>query len=468
MASFYSDYDSRGYRLRLDVSQASQDVTNNKTVVNWTLYMECGNSNFITNNNKITVNINGVAVRNNVSKSISTSQHATCYIDSGQETIPHNADGTKTLSVSASYTPSSSASYMPYYKSLSGSMALTTIPRASSVTATDANVESATSINISRASTNFTHSLSYSFEGLTGTIATGVATSYGWTIPTSFYDKLTDKLSATCTITCKTYSGSTLIGTKTTTCKISVDTEKNTPDVSATIVDTNTSATALTGSNDKLIKYVSNPKVTITSSAKNGATIKSEKVVCGDGKTLTGDGTLEKVESGVFTVSATDGRGITGSEKYTLDIVEYIKLTLNATFYRPAPTTGEVALVFNGNYFNDSFGTTNNTLNVKYRYREKGTETWSSYTALTAVKSGNTYSNGSNPISLGTKFDYQKAYEFEIIATDKIGSVQKEEHHVVAKGKTVFDWGENDFQHNTVVYLMSGNEILDYDVVDEW
>ncbi len=469
MASFYSETDSKGYTLRLDVSQSSQDINKNETVVNWALYIMCGGSYFVTRNNYITVNINGVAVRNNVAIALTTSANSSIYIDGGSLTIPHNADGSKVLSASASFTPSSSASYMPTYKWLSGSMTLTTIPRASTVTATDSYVESATSINIARAATSFTHDLSYSFEGLNGSIATGVATSYGWTIPTSFYEKLTDKLSAICTVTCKTYSGTTLIGTKTTTFKISVDVEKNAPLVSATIVDTNSSSIALTGSNSKLVKYVSNANVEITSTAKNGATIISKKVVCGDGKFLNGNGTLEKIESGEFIVSATDSRGITSSVKYTLGIVNYVKLTINADFYRPAPTTGEVAVIFVGNYFDDSFGEVSNTLNVKFRYRKKDdSATWSDYTSLAVVKSSNTYSNGNNPISLGNGFDYKEIYEFEIIATDKIGEVKKEKPYVVAAGETVYDWGKDDFKHNTVVYLKSGNEILDYDIVDEW
>ena len=44
--------------------------------------------------------------------------------------------------------------------------------------------------------------------------------SYGWEVPTSFYDEIPNNSYGVCTITCKTYSGNTLIGTKTTTFKI--------------------------------------------------------------------------------------------------------------------------------------------------------------------------------------------------------------------------------------------------------
>ena len=70
-------------------------------------------------------------------------------------------------------------------------MTLTTIPRASSVTCADGNIGSSTTININRASSNFTHTLKYSFGTLSGTIVTKTSeTSIGWTIPTSFYAQI--------------------------------------------------------------------------------------------------------------------------------------------------------------------------------------------------------------------------------------------------------------------------------------
>ena len=103
-------------------------------------------------------------------------------------TISHNADGTKTGvyvdgSLNTTFVSGTASGYIN----------LPTIPRASSITATDAYVEAATSINISRATSSFKHKITYSFEGLTGTVAENVDTNCGWTIPASFYDKLITK-----------------------------------------------------------------------------------------------------------------------------------------------------------------------------------------------------------------------------------------------------------------------------------
>ena len=97
---------------------------------------------------------------------------------------------------------------------------------------------------------------------------------------------------------------------------------------------------------------------------------------------------------------------------------------MNSTFYRPEPTTGEITLNLSGNYFNGSFGSTNNSLTVKYRYKESG-GTYGDYQTVTVTITNNTYSLN---LSLGTGFDYKKSYDFEIVTTDKLNTVTKTAH----------------------------------------
>jgi hypothetical protein len=237
------------------------------------------------------------------------------------------------------------------------------------------------------------------------------------------------------------------------------------PTVDATIT-LDSATNTLTGATNRIIKGRTDATISITATAKNGSSITSKSVVCGDGKSLTANGTLYDVESGSFVVSATDSRGVSNSTTKTLTLVEYVNLTLNPTFYRTSPTNNTIALTFTGNYFNDKFGTassTANTLAVKYRYKLSTASSWSSYTTLSNTKSGNTYSNGSSPITLGTSFNYTKQYDFEIVATDKIGSVTKTA--TVVEGIPVFDWGKNDFQFHVPIKQSSGNKVLDFTTV---
>lgn len=360
---------------------------------------------------------NGYINGNWVGSTTSIGKNATVYLGGRTDTYYHNADGTG----SASFSASISSPWGIGTASVSGAITLPTIPRASGVTATSAEIESATSININRASGNFTHTLRYKFGSLTGTIATNVATSYGWTLPTSFYEQIPNAKTGTCTIYCDTYNGGTLLGTSSTTFTVKTNEELCKPEVNTIVEDINKKATALTGSTDSFIKYMSNALITTTSVAKNNSTIKSTSVLCGDGKSGTGGSvTLNKVESANFTVTVTDSRGYSTVVVLQKTLINYVNLTINPTFSRTEPTTGEVELTYNGNYFNGKFGATNNSLTVRYRYKETGTDTWSAYKTLTSTLSGNTYSN---TVSLGTEFDYRKAYNFEIQAIDKLQTV---------------------------------------------
>lgn len=306
-------------------------------------------------------------------------------------------------------------------QSVSGNATVTldTIPRTSSVTCADGNIGSSTTINIVRASDTFTHTLKYHFGTLTGTIVTKTtSTSYGWTIPTTFYSQIPNAKSGRGTITCETYSGDTLIGSSTCPFNALVLEETNKPTITATVVDTNATTTALTGDANKLVKYFSNARVTMTATAKNSATIVSQKVTSGDGKSSTSaTSTLNGIESGTFNLTCTDSRGFVGTNTVTKTMVNYIKLAITSlTIARESSTSDTVKISLKGNYFNASFGSVTNTLTLKWRYRVENGD-WSGYTTITPTKSGNTFSYSG---TLGTNFDYQQAYEFEVYYEDKL------------------------------------------------
>ena len=108
-------------------------------------------------------------------------------------------------------------------------------------------------ITTNRKSSSLTHDLTYSFGGATGTIATGVGDSYKWTVP-DLVSKISGKTSGTCTITCKTKSGSTVIGTKTVTLTLTIP-AKSTPSASAGTVQMGTSVNIYTNRKSSAYKH---------------------------------------------------------------------------------------------------------------------------------------------------------------------------------------------------------------------
>lgn len=431
-------------------SRSSYSVANNTSTISWTLKLVSTNGTISSSASKDwSVTVNGTKYSG--TNTIGMSANTTKTLASGTTTISHNADGTKTFSYS--FSQEIAITYGGTYigsKSGSGTGTLDTIPRASSITCSTANIESVATISISRASNSFTHTLSYSFNGLTGTIATKTSsTSVTWTIPASFYTKIPNATSGTGTITCITYSGTTSIGTNTCSFTVKTDSSKCKPTLSPTVADTNSATTALTGSSDKLIKYYSEASYAIGADAKNSASVKSKSVVCGGVKKTTSPDTFSNVTSNSFKFTVTDSRGYTTTKTITLTMVNYVKLTCNlaASATLAADNTTTISLEISGKYFNGSFGRSNNSLTVQYRYKSENDNYSNWINVSSGNTSGNTYSyNGSI-----TGLDYLKAYTVEARVIDALAT--KNSNSKTVKSIPIFDWGENDFNFNVPVKI---------------
>lgn len=426
--------------------RGSQDIANNRTTIAWSCGLHPGEQ-YYTNAVKMNaVTINGTEVYSGGTYSNITDYKDRTF-DSGTLTIPHNSDGSKSFTISA-------VSGWIYengnYYGASQSFTLPTIPRASSVSCSTANIGSNATITINRASTSFTHTLTYSFGSLSGTIATKTSsTNISWTIPTTFYGQIPNSKSGTGTITCQTYNGSTLIGSKSTSFTATVSESASKPTLSPTASDSNATTTALTGNSSKFIKYYSNASVATGAKARNSATLKSQKITCGAKSITSASGTINAVESGSFTFSATDSRGYTTTQTVNKTLIEYIKLTcsLNAG----APTTAGVAtLKISGNYWDGSFGKVANTLTVQYRYKaQEGS--YGNWTTVTATKSNNTY----NATATISGLNYQTTYVFQARAIDKLATINTDEQ--ARRTTPIFDWSKNDFNVNGTLKVNNKN-----------
>lgn len=426
--------------------RGSQDIANNRTTIAWS----CGlhpEEQYYTNAVRMDpVTINGTKVYSGGTYSDITDYKDRTF-DSGTLTIPHNSDGSKSFTISAvSGWIYSNGNYYGAAKSFT----LPTIPRASSVSCSTANIGSNATITINRASTSFTHTLTYSFGSLSGTIATKTSsTNISWTIPTTFYGQIPNSKSGTGTITCQTYNGSTLIGSKSTSFTATVNESASKPTLSPTVSDSNTTTTALTGDSSKFIKYYSNASVATGAKARNSATLKSQKITCGSKSLTSASGTINAVESGSFTFSATDSRGYTTTQTINKTLIDYIKLT--CSMEAGAPTTAGVAtLKISGNYFNGSFGKVANTLTVQYRYKAQG-GSYSNWTNVTATKSGNTY----NATATISGLDYKTTYVFQARAVDKLATISTDEQ--ARRTTPIFDWSKDDFNVNGTLKVNNKN-----------
>lgn len=317
--------------LSISISQGSQSVANNTTVVSVTAYAKSTNGSYNNNSKSGSITIDGTGY----SFSSSFKKNTTTTLATKSKTVTHNSDGTRTVYASASYTTGVSSGTI----SASGSKTLSTIPRASTMSCPATfTTGTAGTITLSRKSSSFTHTASCSL-GNTGLSATsGIATSLTYTPPTSLFNSsdYAKVKSRTGTITVQTKSGSTSIGSALTQ-SITVNLPENsstkpTCTLSSSISEVGSSYADRYG---VLIAGKSKLKFSCSSSAKLSATVANHyftipgsSATKSDDNVVTTDYLTTSSSEAIFSYYVKDSRGFT-SEKQTLTnpykVVEYTK-----------------------------------------------------------------------------------------------------------------------------------------------
>ena len=438
-------------KYRIETTVNSQNYANNTSNVTVKVFVWRTNTGYTTyGTGTCYCSINGSGNYTNALTSSHKITSSGIYIFSKTLDITHNDDGTKNLNVSAYIEHSQFSS-----SSNSDTFLLPTIPRTSTVSCNSFFIGDSTTINIGKKSSSFTHTVKYVYGTLSGTIATKTAaSSIGWTPDkATFYGQIPNGTTGYGSIICETYSGNTLIGTATTNFNAYAKQEECTPSVSATIIDTNADTIALTGDSTKLIKYLSKPKVTISATPKFSSTIKTKRILWGDGNIASDTATFtDGVTSNNVMVSATDSRGYTTNVNYDLSSkwIEYIKLAFSKiTLSRTESTLSTANIKVSGNYFNGSFGKVSNDFTLKYRYKinESGS-TFTNYIQVDPARTNDTFDYSATLQNI----DYKKEYIFEFVLEDEAMIVYSGEQKL-EKGQAIFRIGED--------YIRANGKMLD-------
>ena len=216
--------------LSFSVYEESASTENNTSRVKYEFYA-CQRTGFTftgTTRNpagRVVVNINGSDV-DSANIGLISNGTGDCY-KQGYVTVPHNSDGTKEMSFSIrmdEVTGNYSGDTWKYgAASVSDTLWLASIPRASSISVTSGSGTKpgggSINLSISRASSAFTHTVTWSYHDLTGTVGTGIGTSATWDVPLSFIEK-SPSADTWMTFVCKTYSNGTEIGSSSCTANI--------------------------------------------------------------------------------------------------------------------------------------------------------------------------------------------------------------------------------------------------------
>lgn len=350
MAEFWSNSD-RGYRIRLWIDQVGKSDASNSSQVRVRLAFVNGAYTFAEYNCSAWVNVDGQRLEWSGRPSVLSANQVIMLIDR-TITVAHNSDGQKTFGLSASF--SGSGGWSPGTLSISGnSFTLTPTQRASSFIGQNVTLGNQMSININRASSNFTHTIRYGFGTRSGTVATSVGTSATWTVPLDFANQIPNGTSAQGTLWCDTYSGSTKIGTSAFVFTVYVPEGMKPTFSGVTLTDTNGVARGLLGGNN-FLQIISNIQVTFNGASGaygskitgyHAEIVNKKMSISSNGGKL---GTMNFNGSATIRASVTDSRGRQSATKdITINVIEYFPPILSFTANRTRENQSIVQIVRN-------------------------------------------------------------------------------------------------------------------------
>ena len=206
---------SGSLHLNIYIEQVSQDVANNSSRVSWKATVDRDGA-YRTwtedNSSALSVWLNGASVYKSNLNFDTSGQEVT--LASGEVTIPHNGDGTKTFAVWASFDPNNG---VHGNITVSVNYTLSNIPRSSSISdnalSGNRQLGSLHTLTIDRKSSSFTHQVWYRVFGSEWIdLGKNHATSVSFVPNTDLARYNTKAKSGTMDICVRTYNGTTQIG----------------------------------------------------------------------------------------------------------------------------------------------------------------------------------------------------------------------------------------------------------------
>ena len=364
--------DSNGLYYQLSWT-ATQSIANNTSTISWTLSAQGYSGGWIAERT-LYVTIDGATVyekSDRVERKVGT-------IKTGTKTITHNSNGSRSFTITlgaAVYGTSVNCKG-------SGTFALNTIGRASTLNVSGGTLGVAQTITADRKVSSFTHTLTWECGSYSGTIATkSTATSWSFTPPLELANTATQLFPAGVLFTLTTYNGSTVVGTSDQTVVMKIPASIK-PACTVNITDP-------TGYSDTYGGYVQNKskmKITVTATPAYGSPITGYSIIA-NGNTYSDN----PATTGIITASgentiigkATDKRNRTGSVTTTINVLAYSSPKITFTMYRCDQDGTEN---MTGSYCKVSYKavitslSNKNSKSIKLRYKKTSDTTYTSRT----------------------------------------------------------------------------------------
>lgn len=407
--------------ISISITQNSQNVTNNtsnvtaKVTAKWTY----GSWNEYNKPGWLTIDGTKYEFSSPFNASGTNSGSQTLFTKTVD--VKHTTDGTKTLSCSASYTSGVSSGTV----TASASKVLTTIPRASTMAVKSGTIALGTAMTllITRHSTNFTHTITYTCGSASGTICTkSTSESISFTPPLTLANQNTTGTSVSLKYTVTTYNGDTSVGTKTYTQNVGIPSSV-VPTCNVSVSDPTGYATTYGGYIQSLSKF----QVSVTGTESYGSPIASYSTMANGSSYSSSSFTTDVISnSGTVTIksSVKDKRGRNGTKDVTINVLAYSSPKITSLSVNRCNEDGTENI--NGNYVKLTYScaVTNlnslNKLSTTIRYKKTSDTTYASKADITASTTVS-YTNRSVIVAA----ESGSSYDIEVSVTDNFDTASK-------------------------------------------
>lgn len=446
MANWTASY-GRYVTLKVTATEVEVNTANNTSKVRVQSSIYYGGGTRATNNypQTLSVSVNGSSIGNQTGITYSLGAGGTKTLNTYTSgAITHNADGSKSVNVTVKITDNKGDT-----GTISQTLTLTKIARASTPTlsASSVAIGSSVTINTNRASSSFTHTITYKFGSMTKTVATKTTSaSVAWTVPNDLATQIPNDTSGWGGFTVTTYSGNTAIGSKTVKLTLTVPNNSTfNPTITApTVSEAVTSVKNAVGS--VYVQGKSKFRLSATPTTRQGATVKSVVFTVktsnytasgsGSGKAYTATtGFLGSTGAHTISAKVTDSRGRTATANiasqpsvlaYSAPKITSFTASRNSTTSTTVNISRAVSYSIVGS----------NSVSLSITRQQVGTSTSSSVQSATyttgSSNSGSVNSTGNSDIN---------SYIFKLTISDKFHSATASVN--IATAGATMSWGKD-------------------------
>ena len=439
-------YTSSGYaKLALEVNETSYSIENNDSPTKWELWLERGSAWVYDLNNEslAEVEINDQRVLSKyVSFDLRNSNRV--LLGSGSLTIPHNEDGSKSITIWARILNVADQGDIDWF---SGTVTLTNIPRASSIGSVNVTeLGQQITLNINKKVKNFKHQVWWKVNDSEWVdLGKGHDTNVQFTVPLEYASRITNSDTGTLEVCVRTFNDSTQIGNDEYKRGLSIK-------VPTSIVPT-LNTINIVERNAKIAESVPagnyiKDKSIIRVTAEGASGVYDSKIVSTEisvdnlvVRSNTGDFPANKAGTLNVTAKVTDSRGRIATKSTTVKVLDYYSPRIIA-FLANRTGNGTNKKIMASVIANVSplviDGINKNPYTLKIQYSSKKDNRW-----IDAVNFTNENTEKINrQIDCGAFYELSKSYNVRLVIQDKLSDLV-DSVLLVRSSKVLWAWGDN-------------------------